>query len=432
MTSQTDTAKEKSAGKVVAAASIGNALEWYDFSIFAFFAAYIGHNFFLEGNHTSTLIKTYIVFGAGFIARPLGAVLLGLYGDRVGRKAALTMTIALMAIGTFIIAVAPTADVIGVGAAVLLLIGRLFQGFSAGGEIGGATAYLVESAPPKKRALYASCLQASMGFSNILAAVVGVVVTKSLGDAVVHDWGWRIPFIVGLLIVPVGFYIRNSLSESPEFAHETRESGQEKISLASVLKNYPKNLIYAFMLSILWTVCVYTLIIYMPTYYASEQMKLGFTHSQTFTAALFGNIFMVGGSIFAGMMADRIGARKMMTIGAVSLLAGVAPLLIWLHNMPTMATLITVQILFCFMAALFSGVAPVVLSSIFPVAVRSTGMSVSYNFAAIFFAGFTPALLTWATQYSVYAPAVWVGIASVVALMSLALMPKTVQHQIQN
>ena len=154
---------KQSPGKAIAAVSVGNALEWYDFSVFAFFAVYISHSFFIEGDETSALLKTFLIFAVGFIARPLGALFLGLYGDRVGRKAALTLTIALMAIGTFIIAVAPPVWVIGAGAPLLLLVGRLFQGFSAGGEIGGATAFLVESAPKHKQAMYASWLQASMG-----------------------------------------------------------------------------------------------------------------------------------------------------------------------------------------------------------------------------------------------------------------------------
>lgn len=179
--------KKISTSKAVGAAAIGNTLEWYDFSIFAFLAAYIGHSFFQDGDETSALVKTFLVFGVGFIARPLDALFLGAYGDKVGRKAALTLTIGLMAIGTLIIAIAPPIWTIGAGAPILLLVGRLLQGFSAGGEIGGAMAFLVESAPENKKATYAAWLQASMGFSNILAALAGWTVSSLFEDQQIRE-----------------------------------------------------------------------------------------------------------------------------------------------------------------------------------------------------------------------------------------------------
>lgn len=423
----------KSTGKAVAAVSIGNALEWYDFSVFAFFAAYISHSFFIEGDETSALIKTFLVFAAGFIARPLGALLLGLYGDRVGRKAALTMTIALMAVGTLIIAVAPPVWMIGLGAPVLLLVGRLFQGFSAGGEIGGATAFLVESSPKHKQALYASWLQASMAISNIIAAVVGMSVTTLFSESEIHQWAWRIPFIVGLLIVPVGYYIRRSLDETDAFKTEQAQQKQQHaahLSLFGIVRQYPRHLLYGFMLSILWTVCVYTLIIYMPTYYAAHNIGLGFSKNQAFTASLIGNVFMVIGCLISGCMGDRFGITRILRVGAVALLVGSYPLLLWLHHSPTFANLIIVHSLFCCMVAGFSGVAPAALAGIFPVAVRATGMAVAYNVAAIFFAGFTPALMTWATSLHVMAPAVYLAFASTVALVAIGLMNTLTKAQL--
>ncbi len=408
--------------KAVAAASVGNALEWYDFSVFAFFATYIGHSFFVEGDETSALIKTFLVFAVGFIARPLGALFLGLYGDRVGRKAALTLTISLMAVGTFIIAVAPPLWMIGAGAPLLLLVGRLLQGFSAGGEIGGATAFLVESAPADKKASYAAWLQASMGISNILAALVGVGVTTFFTEPEIQQWAWRLPFIIGLLIVPVGIYIRRNLDETPEFQAQLDAPNKEHTPLFDIVRRYPQHLLYGAMFSILWTVCVYALIIYMPTYYTSGVVGLGFSKNQAFTASLIGNIFMVIGCLISGRWADKIGMAKVLRGSALLLMVGSYPLLMWLHSSPTMGTLIIVHILFCLMVAAFSGVAPSALAGIFPVEVRSTGMAVAYNVAAIFFAGFTPALLTWATSYNVMAPSLYLAFACVIALIALRKM----------
>lgn len=417
------TSNQKSPGKAVAAASIGNALEWYDFSVFAFFAAYIGHSFFIEGDESSTLFKTFLIFAVGFIARPLGALYLGLYGDRVGRKSALVLTIALMAIGTLIIAVAPPIWMIGVGAPILLLVGRLLQGFSAGGEIGGATAFLVESAPKEKQAVYASWLQASMGMSNILAALVGVTITMYFTDPEIQEWAWRIPFLIGLLIVPVGWYIRRNLDETEDFQIQQRKLQHVKPpSLKSILKEYPKHILFGFMFSILWAVCIYTLIIYMPTYYSSNSAQLGFTRNQAFTASLIGNIFMVIVCVISGSLADRFGKARILRIGAIVLLLGSYPLLAWLQYNPTFYTLITVHAAFCIMVSIFCGVAPVALASIFPVSVRTTGMSISYNVATIFFAGFAPALLTWASTYDVMAPSYYLMFASLIGLIALHYM----------
>lgn len=416
--------KEQKTGTTIAAASIGNALEWYDFSVFAFFAAYIGHGFFIDGDDTSALIKTFLVFAVGFIARPLGAIFLGLYGDRAGRKAALTLTIALMAIGTFIIAIAPPLAVIGVGAPILLLVGRVLQGFSAGGEIGGATAFLVESAPQDKKARYASWLQASMGLSNIIAALVGVTVTSLFSESEIQQWAWRIPFIIGLLIIPVGFYIRKNLDETEDFQVE-QQKNKAHVPFITILKEYPKHLILGFMFSILWTVCVYTLIIYMPTYYASPVIGLGFTKNEAFTASFIGNIFMVIICLVSGQLSDKLGVTKVLRFGTILLAVGSYPLLLWLHSEPVFSHLIIVHILFCVMVSIFAGTAPVALAMIYPVSIRSTGMSVSYNAAAIFFAGFTPALLTWATkEIHVLSPSLYLAFASVVALIAMQFMFK--------
>jgi len=404
--------------RAVVAASIGNALEWYDFSVFAFFASYIGHSFFVDGNEVSALISTFLVFAVGFIARPIGALYLGSYGDRVGRKAALMLTIGIMAVGTLIIAIAPPVWMIGVGAPILLLAGRLLQGFSAGGEIGGATAFLVESAPVEKRASYAAWLQASMGVSNILAAFMGMMITTYFDDATISLWAWRIPFVVGLLIVPLGYYIRRTLDETPEFEAQKQNQSIDKKPLLDIVRLYPRHMILGVLFSILWTVCVYVLVIYMPTYYASPVIGLGFSRNQAFTASLLGNIFMVIGCVFAGRLADHIGASKVLRTGCVTLMFISWPLLTWLHHSPTMTNLIIVQILHCFAVSLFAGVAPSALAQLFPIQVRSSGMAVSYNIAAIFFAGFTPALMTWATTVDVMAPSYYMFIASAIGLLA--------------
>lgn len=420
----------KAGRKAVIAASAGNALEWYDFTVYALFAVYIGQNFFKNDDPTVQLMGSFIAFGLGFVVRPLGALILGSYGDRAGRKAALTMTIMLMAMGTLLIAIAPPYAAIGIGAPLLIVCGRVLQGFSAGGEVGSATAFLVEHAPAEKKGQYASWLQASMGISNLLGALVATLVTTLLTVEQVGEWGWRIPFILGLAIAPVGFWMRRTLDETPHFKLEQERQGRENIKhktpLLQVLRDFPKELLAGIGLSILWAVGPYSLIIFMPIY---VQKTMGFASSQAFLAALIGNLFLVAGCVFAGTMSDKFGRRRMLRIGASLLLVGVYPLMMWLQASHTTLTLIVVQSLFCAMVSMFVGVAPAALSEIFPTSVRSSGMSLSYNTAVTIFGGFAPAILTWITYRTgvAFAPALYVMGAAIIALVAIALLPRTAE-----
>jgi MHS family proline/betaine transporter-like MFS transporter len=420
--------KPSGTARAVVAASIGNMLEWYDFTVYASFALYIAHNFFPSNDPNIDLLKTFLAFGVGFIVRPVGAILIGLYGDRVGRKAALTLTILVMAAGTLIIAVSPVYAVIGFGAPVLLLAGRVLQGFSAGGEVGGAAAFLVENASPDKKGIYASWLQASMGMSNILGALVAMSVTGLLTPEQVMAWGWRIPFAIGLLIAPVGLILRRTLHETPAF--EAEQARQKTVivpldsPLVQIFRDYWRQLLIGLGFSILWAVAVYTLMIFGPVY---VQDAFHFTPSQAFRATFIGNFFLVAGCFASGTLSDRIGRRKMLTIGASLLLIAVLPLYAWLQASPTPGTLIVVQTSFCILVSSFVGVAPAALSELFPTGVRSTGMSLVYNTAITVFGGFAPALLTDITHRGtrlVLAPAWYVMLAALLALVALLYLGK--------
>lgn len=419
------TPQERSGRKAIVAASAGNALEWYDFTVYALFAVYIGQNFFKNDDPTVQLMASFLAFGLGFIARPLGALLIGSYGDRAGRKAALTLTIMLMAVGTLLIAVAPPYAAIGIGAPLLIVLGRVLQGFSAGGEVGSATAFLVEHAPPGRRGEYASWLQASMGISNLLGAGVATLVTTLLTPEQIGSWGWRVPFIIGLAIAPVGLWMRKALHETPEFKDEqARSNGVSKAAktpLLQVVRDHPRELVLGFGLSVLWAVGPYALIIYMPIY---VQRSMGFTSSQAFTAALVGNVFLVLGCLAAGRLSDRVGRRTMLTTGALLLLFLVYPLMSFLQANHTTAALIAVQSFFCLLVAVYVGVAPSALSEVFPTRVRTSGMAISYNTAVTILGGFAPAILTWInyTTKVAFAPAFYVMGASIVALLSVAFL----------
>jgi MFS transporter, MHS family, proline/betaine transporter len=411
--------------RAIVAISIGNMLEWYDFTIYALFAGYIAGNFFPGDNPGTRLVKTFLLFGLGFVVRPLGAVLIGNFGDRAGRKAALTLTILLMAAGTGIIAFCPTYAAIGMGAPLLLLLGRVLQGFSAGGEIGGATAYLLETADHERRGRVASWLEASMGMANILGALAAFTVTACLSTDQVQAWGWRIPFVFGLSIAPVGLYLRRSLNETEAFQAEAgrrrREPSREKQPLQQIFQNHGRSLFVGFCVAILWAVAVYVLMIFLPTY-VQHPDTFNFSAKQAFGASLIGNIPFVIGCVGFGTLSDRIGRRRSLFLSASLLLLCVLPLFMWLKAYPTLPTLIGAQSILCLLVASFVGVAPAALSEIFPTSVRSTGTSLVYNGAFTLFGGFAPMILTWFTQTSggsLYAPAWYVTLAAAVALMAI-------------
>jgi MFS transporter, MHS family, proline/betaine transporter len=414
--------------RAILAASIGNALEWYDFSVYAFFAIYISHNVFPNQGSANALINAFLIYGVAFVARPVGAVLLGAYGDRSGRRAALTLSLILMAAGSLCIAVAPPYAVIGIGAPLLILCGRLLQGLSAGGEIGGAVSFLVEHAPPERRGAYAAWLQSSMGVSNILGALTGATLSAALTPEQLSSWGWRVPFVLGLSVAPVGLWLRASLEETPAFEAAARERGaaapqQLLTSLRDVFVEQPRALAVAAGISIVWIVGVYTLLLYMPTY---VQRSLGFTPSEAFTASVVGNVAMALGCILAGRLSDRIGRTLTVRIGTLLLLIATYPILAWVVSARTVTALFIGQTLFCAIVSVFTGSVPAVLAALFPPRLRSTGVSLTYNFAAVVFGGFAPAVLTFLTEstHNIMAPAFYVVAAATVSLIALAFVPR--------
>jgi MHS family proline/betaine transporter-like MFS transporter len=422
--------------RAIVATSIGNMLEWYDFTVYALFAGYIAGNFFPGDDPNTRLLKTFLVFGLGFVVRPLGAVLIGNFGDRAGRKTALTLTILLMAAGTGIIAFAPPYAAIGIGAPLLLLLGRVLQGFSAGGEVGGATAYLLETADPAQRGRVASWLEASMGMANILGALAAFSVTALLTSAEVHSWGWRIPFVFGLAIAPVGLYLRRTLDETDAFQAETRLRAQHgadgKAPLLEIFRNHGRTLFVGFCVAVLWAVAVYVLMIFLPTY-VQHPDTFNFSAGQAFGASLIGNIPFVIGCVWFGSVSDRFGRRRSLFVSAMLLLVLVLPLFLWLKADPTLSTLIIVQSIVSLLVASFVGVAPAALSEIFPTGVRSTGMSLVYNGAFTLFGGFAPMILTWLTQRSggsIYSPAWYVMLAAGVALIAIPFLGQSHKPQI--
>ncbi|MGF6957002.1 MFS transporter [Paraburkholderia youngii] len=398
--------------RAVAAASIGNALEWFDLVVYGFFAVTISKLFFPAGNDTVSLLLTLGTFGVSFFMRPLGAIAIGAYSDRAGRKAALTLSILLMMSGTLIIAILPTYQSIGLAAPLILVLARLMQGFSAGGEFGSATAFLAEHVPGR-RGFYASWQMASQGLTTLLAAGFGALLTGGLSQEQMTSWGWRVPFFFGLLIGPVAFYIRTRLDETPEFlAAETTQT-----PLRDTFATQKLRLVIAMGVVILGTVSSY-LMLFMPTYGVRQ---LGLAPSVAFAAIAVTGLIQMVFSPVAGHWSDLHGRTRIMLGAAVLLFVLVYPAFAFLIAHPSFGTLIVWQIVFGFLVSGYFGATPGLLSEIFPVQTRTTGMSLAYNIAVTIFGGFGPFIIAWLISVtgSKAAPSYYMMFAALLSIAAL-------------
>jgi MHS family proline/betaine transporter-like MFS transporter len=371
---------------VIVSASIGNALEWFDLVVYGFFAVTIAKLFFPTGNDTVSLLLTLGTFGVSFFMRPLGAIVIGAYADRAGRKAALTLSILMMMVGTLLIALMPTYATIGVLAPVGIVIARMVQGFSAGGEFGSATAFLAEHAP-QRRGFFSSWQVASQGLTTLLAAGFGALLTGNLSPEAMMSWGWRVPFFFGLMIGPVAYYIRRRLDETPEFLDiEPTQS-----PLRDTFASQKERLLLAIGVVVMATVATY-LVLYMPTYAVKQ---LGLPSSAAFSAVLLTGVVQLIVAPIVGHWSDTHGRIKPMLTAAVALLVLVYPMFRVLDANPTFGALMAFQIVLGLLMTTYFGALPALLTELFPVQVRTTGLSLGYNIAATVFGGFAPFIITW-------------------------------------
>jgi len=406
--------------RAVAAATIGNALEWYDFIVYSFFAATIGKLFFPSQNPTVQLLLAFATFGVGFFMRPLGAIVLGVYGDRAGRRASLTATILLMMVGTAILTFAPTYATIGIAAPLLILLARLVQGFSAGGEFGSATAFLSEYSLKRKRGLFVSWQQSSQFMASLLGAFIGSVVTKNTSPEFMLDWGWRIPFAIGLLIGPIGLYIRNRLDDTPAFKANRHLAA--KSPLREALTHHWRRILGGFGMIIYGTVSTYVLVLFLPTY-ASRQF--GMPSGDALAASALMSALLVVLCVLAGMLSDRIGRKPMLLGSSIGMIILIYPLLRFFAGAPSFTNLLIIETPFALLIAAFTAPAPAMLAELFPTRVRNTAIALSYNFAVAIFGGFAPFIVAWliGATGDVLAPGYYVLGAAVISTIAVWPLP---------
>ncbi|QBR00749.1 MFS transporter [Paraburkholderia pallida] len=408
--------------RIVFSSSIGNALEWFDFLVYGYFAPVIAKQFFPVHDEWLSTLLAIGTFGISFLMRPLGAIVLGMYGDRQGRKAALTLAIALMMTGTLAMAVMPPYATIGLAAPLLVLLARLVQGFAVGGEFGSATAFMVEHSSTR-RGYYASWQFASQGAAAILAAAFGSLLALWLPPAALASWGWRVPFFFGLVLGPVGYYIRSHLDETPEFL-ANREAMSAQRAVAGT--NEPAgrrglDLLLAVGIVAQSTVGVYILQLYMPLY-AVKQLHMA-------AATSFGVVVLNGGLQFAlspvmGALSDRIGRLRIMLTTSILLAALTYPMFALLKAHPTLGWLLVLQGAAGIFKAAYSGPMPALMSEIFPVRMRSAGLSIAYSLGVTLLGGFAPTIAELLIHWTgdTLAPAYYVSLAAVVSGISLSIV----------
>jgi len=409
--------RRKRIGNVLRVAS-GNFLEMYDFIVYAYYAKYIGQVFFPSTNEFASLMASLATFGVGYLMRPIGALVLGGFIDRHGRRKGLILTLGLMGIGTLTIAATPGYNQIGIIAPIIVVIGRLLQGLSAGAELGGVSVYLAEIATPGNRGFYCSFQSGSQQVAVMFTALVGVGLTFAISMQQLADWGWRIPLIMGCTIIPLIIWFRLSLSETAVFTHQKhRPKGAEVLKIVA---NNWQVVLLGMMLSIMTTTTFYTITAYTPTY-ASEALKLAVRDNLIVTLCVGISNFIwlpIGGAI-----SDRIGRQPPLIIITSLAILTSYPAMLWLVAAPSFGKLLAVLLYFSFFFGTYNGAMIPFLAEIMPPQVRTAGFALAFALATAIFGGFTPAICTWFIEMTGNraTPAIWLSTAAAISLTAALL-----------
>jgi metabolite-proton symporter len=404
--------------KAVFRVASGNFLEMYDFIVYGYYAAAIGRTFFPSHSEFASLMASFATFGVGFLMRPLGGLILGTYIDRHGRRAGLMLTLALMGLGTLTLAVSPGYATIGLLAPVVVLLGRLIQGFSAGAELGGVSVYLAEMATPGHKGFYVSWQSGSQQVAVIFTALLGVALASLFTPAQMADWGWRIPLLIGCFIVPLLFWIRTSLTETEAFAQ--RAGRGPRPTAGAILRTLARNwgiVILGVMLVTMTTVSFYMITAYTPTY-GREVLHLAGNDALIVTLCVgVSNLVWLP---IGGAISDRIGRFPVLVGCCVLALATAYPAMSWLVAAPSFDRLLVALLWLSFIYGIYNGAMVVYLTEIMPVEVRTAGFSLAYSLATALFGGFTPLICTWLIHETGNRaiPGAWLSFAALLGLIA--------------
>ncbi|WP_042260246.1 MFS transporter [Paraburkholderia heleia] len=406
-------ATRQSQFRLIAACSIGNALEMYDFTVYSFFALLIGRLFFPSDSPYGSLLLAVATFGIGFVMRPLGGLVIGSYADRRGRKAAMTLTIALMVAGTLCISLAPTYAQAGVLGSLVILAGRLLQGFSLGGEIGASTAMLMESGEVGQRGFRVSWQLGSQGISALVGALTGAVLYATLSPQALESWGWRLPFMGGLLIAPVGLYIRSRLDET----HEAEPDAPSP--LGTLMREHGAKVGLGMLSITAGTVGMYLVVFFMPTYMIRV---LKMPPSLSLLSGCATGFTMLVASLVSGRLADRLARRKRLVLGALLFnIVAIVPAFWLMTRMPSVPLVLALSVMITAAANLGSTPMLLMLMEMLPAGVRASGLSVIYSVGVTVFGGSSQFVVTWllAKTGNPLSPAVYLVVCGLISLCAI-------------
>jgi MFS transporter, MHS family, proline/betaine transporter len=406
---------------------IGGFFELFDFSIFGFFAGAIGRTFFPGSDPVLSTLSSFATFGVGFVMRPIGGLVIGAYSDRYGRKSALVFTLLLMALATGATGLIPPYVSIGIAAPILLVLFRLLQGFSAGGEWGGSAVFLVEFAPPGRRGYFGSWQQFGVALGSMAGSLSAFVMSATLAPESLDSWGWRVPFIVGLLIAPVGYFLRQRVGETPRFQAAAAERRLNAAPVRTALTSQLPAVLLASGATVIWTVGGYTFLTFLPVFAVQQ---LGISPAAALGINSAAAAVRIALTPPMGALSDRIGRKPMVLTTAAGFLLLSYPLFLWLTTSPSILTLACVQLMAALLMAIFSGPGPALLCELFPLSVRTTGLSIGYNLVTAVFGGFAPFIGAWLIRETgqKVAPSYFVVACAALSLMAILPMRERSRH----
>lgn len=416
--------------KVLGASFIGNFVEWFDYASYGFFATVIARAFFPEIAPHTALLATFGVFAISFIVRPIGGIVWGAIGDRIGRRTALSWSILIMSGATTVIAILPSYAQVGILAPVLLLVVRMVQGFSASGEYAGATAFIAEYAPTDRRGLYTSIVPASTAAGLLAGSLLSAGLFALLDDAEMASWGWRLPFLLAAPLGLIGLYIRLKLEDTPKFREMEAQHEETRTPTAELFREHRGRMAIAFGATCLNAVGFYLILSYMPTYLMTE---MGLGNAQSFLATSISLAAYIGLIFLMGTISDRIGRRTALLVASVLFIVLTVPLFSMLDG-ASFFGIVLIQIAFGALLTVNDGTLPCFLSELFPTRVRYSGFAFSFNAANALFGGTAPLVATWliGVTGSKLAPAWYLVAAAVIALTVMLFARETAGEPLED
>jgi MHS family alpha-ketoglutarate permease-like MFS transporter len=407
--------------RTLVAASVGNAIEWYDWTVYATFSIFFATQIFPKENATLALISTFATYALAFFFRPLGGWLLGRYADLRGRRRAMLLTIALMAGGSFIIGILPTFGMVGWLAPILLLLARIGQGMSLGGEVSNASAYLGEIAPPERRGRYSSFFYISTGSAVLVASLLGALLTAVLSKDELAAYGWRIPFIIGGVLGLLGLWLRRAMPETEQFEENKAKAEQLKHPLLTTLREHPKAVGQLVAFTLLSTLCYYTFFSALTPFAVSSR---GADAGQVFWALSIATALFVALQYPMGVLSDRIGRKPQLLAWSAATAVLIVPLSFLIG--PGFWNMLVVFVVGLGLYTAMTSVAPAIMSELFPTELRGLGIGAWYNLTVATFGGTAP-LVIQSLSAAGYAQAFfwYVAAGAVIAFVVILTLPET-------